>query len=184
MKQFFLHRLPREQVLLAVFVVFAGAIWIFAAVGHVRANQLDWRLAQRDIEDQQRWLARQGEIEARAATAIKSLDPTKTYDATRLASEISAIARDANLTINTEPPRSTQTPQLAIHSVQVTCRRAALSALIKFYQALNQRAPYLGLEQCSILVERNSGGLLTATLQVSSVEVIHPPGAAGPAKAK
>jgi hypothetical protein len=178
MKQFFLLKSHREQLLLVVFAVVAGVIWIFAAIGHVRTDLQDWRLAKADTAEQQMWLERQTDIEARAAAAIKSLDPARTYDATRLASEISAMAREATLTINTEPPRTTQTPQLAVHSVQVTSRRAALGALIKFYQAINQRAPYLGLEQCSLLVERNSGGLLTATLQVSSVEVIHPPAAA------
>jgi hypothetical protein len=172
MKQFFLQRSRREQLLLVIFAVLAGLIWIVAAIGHVRTDLQDWRLAQSDAAAQQLWLDRQGDIEARAAAAIKSLDPARTFDATRLASEVSAIAREAGLTINTEPPHTTQTPELAIHSVQVTCRRAALSALIKFYEALNQRAPYLGLEQCSLLAERNSGGLLTATMQVSSVEVM------------
>jgi uroporphyrinogen-III decarboxylase len=177
MKQYFLQRSHREQMLLTLFVVFAGAIWIFAAAGRLRARLQEARLAHADSAAQQLWLDRQADIEARAAAAIKSLDPARTFDATRLASEISTMAREAGLTINTEPPRTTQTPQLAIHSVQVTSRRAALSALLKFYEALNERAPYLGLEQCSLLVERNSGGLLTATLQVSSVEVIraHPP---------
>jgi hypothetical protein len=172
MKQFFLQRSRREQLLLSAFAVLAGLIWILAAARHVRSDLQDWRQAKSDSGAQQLWLARQGEIEARASAAIKSLDPTRTFDATRLAAEISSIARDAGLTINTEPPRTTQTPELAIHSVQVTSRRATLSALLKFYQALNERAPYLGLEQCSLLVERNSGGLLTATLLVSSVEVI------------
>jgi hypothetical protein len=172
MKSSFLQRSLREQLLLTVFAVFAGAIWIIAAIGHVRTQSQAWQLAQADIGAQQLWLGRQNDIEARAATAIKSLDPARTFDATRLASEISTMAREAGLSINTEPPHTTQTPQLAIHSVQVTSRRAALSALLKFYQALNQRAPYLGLEQCSLLVERNAGGLLTANLQVSSVEVI------------
>lgn len=175
MKQFFLHKSHREQLLLVFFAVAAGVIWIVAAVGHVRADAQDWQLARADATAQQLWFDRQADIEARAAAAIKSLDPARTFDATRLASEISAMAREAALTINTEPPKTTQTPQLAVHSVQVTCRRAALSALLKFYEAINQRAPYLGLEQCSLLVERNSGGLLTATLQVSSVEVIRPP---------
>ncbi|HVU17477.1 MAG TPA: hypothetical protein VHD32_11160 [Candidatus Didemnitutus sp.] len=172
MKAFFLNRSRREQILLTGFVIMAGIIWLLAALGHVRTNRLTWQLAKSDADNQQIVLSREADIEKRASLAIKSLDPTKTYDATHLASEISAIARDAGLTINTEPPHTTQTQELAIHSVQVTSRRAALSALLKFYQSLNERAPYLGLEQCSLLVERNSGGLLTATLQVSSVEVL------------
>ena len=172
MKRRFVQRSLREQLLLAFFIVAAGVTWLVAAAGHLRSQRLELSQARDDIAAQQLWLNRQGEIESRAAAAIKSLDPARTFDATRLASEISTMAHDSGLSINTEPPHTTQTPQLAIHSVQVTCRRAALSALIKFYQALNQRAPYLGLEKCSLLVERNAGGLLTANLQVSSVEVI------------
>lgn len=175
MKQAFLQRNRREQILLTVFIALGAIIWIFAAIGHLRTQLQDWHTAQEDTASQKLWLERRAEIEARAASATKSLDPVKTLDATHLASEISAMARESGLTINTEPPRTTQTPELAIHSVQVTSRRATLSALIKFYQALSQRAPYLGLEQCSLLTERNSGGLLTATLQVSSVQVIHAP---------
>jgi hypothetical protein len=171
MKDSFINRSRREQILVTAFVVLAGIIWLFAAIGHVRDNLQNYQVAKSDAANQQLWLTREADIEKRAREAIKSLDPAKTYDATHLASEISSLARDAGLTINTEPPHTTQTQELAVHSVQVTSRRAALSALLKFYQALNDHAPYLGLEQCSLLVERNSGGLLTATLQVSSVEV-------------
>jgi len=172
MKDYFVQRSMREQLLLAFFAVAAGLTWLVAAAGHLRTQHQDLQQARADLASQQLWLDRQGEIETRATAAIKSLDPAKTFDATRLASEISTMARDAGLAINTEPPHTTQTPQLAIHSVQVTSRRAALSALLKFYESLNQRAPYLGLEKCSLLVEKNAGGLLTANLQVSSVEVI------------
>ena len=50
----------------------------------------------------------------------------------------------------------------------MTFRRANLPALLHFYDDLAKQAPYLNLESIAVQIDRSAGGLLNATLQISS----------------
>lgn len=162
----------REQALLVVFAVLVGVVWLTSAAARLRGEWRDWRTARSDVEAQQFWLDRSADIARRNAEAAKSLDPARTFDSTRLVSEVSAMAREAGLTISTESPRTTKTANFTINVVQATARRATLAAAIKFYEELGKRAPYLGLEECTLQAERGGNGSLSVTLRVASVEVV------------
>lgn len=176
MKQYFVTRTRREQLLLTSLVVLAGIIWSAYAFGRIRTGFGAWRTASADHGAQQLWLDRRAAIDANAAAAVQSLDPRQTLDPTRLVAQISALAAEAGVTANTEPPKTTTANQLAVHSVQVTCRRASLSALVKFYEGIKGKSPYLVLEQCSLTTERGGAGILNASFLISSVEVAAPAG--------
>lgn len=177
MKQFFLTRSRREQLLVTLLVVLTGVIWAAYGFGRTRTQFGVWRSLRTDHALQQRWLDRKTQIDAGTAEAVKTLDPKQTLDPTRLIAQISALAAEAGVTANTEPPKTTNASQLAVHTVQVTCRRASLASLIKFYEGIQGKSPYLVLEQCSLLIERGTAGVLSASFQISSVEVAAPPAA-------
>lgn len=171
MKRFFITRSRREQVLVMLLVVMAGAIWLSSALGRIRSTASAWNSAHQDLKSQQLWLNRRSEIDARTEAAVKSLDPSKTLDPTRLVSQISALASAAGISPSTEPPRTTHANNLAVHTVQVTCRRAKLASVVKFYEGISTRAPYLVLEQCTVQAERGAADLVNASFVLSSVEV-------------
>ncbi len=171
MRRWFQRRHPREQLLLTAFVALGALIWLIAAAGRMRTRWREWHSAQSSLSDQQRWLARRADIEARAAAAVRNLDPAKTYDATRLVSTVNSLAQHAGLTPAIDSPHSERTPQFAYHTVKVTFRRAALPALLSFYDQLAQQAPYLSLEQIALQTERSAAGQLNATLQISATQI-------------
>jgi hypothetical protein len=171
-RRWFQSRNHREQLLVTVFVVLGALVWLAAAAGHVRVRWREWRSVQLDLSNQQRWLARRADIEARAAAAVRNLDPARTYDATKLVSTVNSLASQAGLTPAIDSPHTERTPQFAYHTVKVTFRRAALPALLNFYDALVQQAPYLSLEQIAVQTERAAGGgMLNATLQISATQI-------------
>lgn len=174
MKRFFTTRTHREQLLVALLVVMAGLIWASYAYGRFGTQFSAWRSTRGDYAVQQLWLDRKDRIDADAAAAVKSLDPKQTYDPTGLVAQISALAAEAEVNANTEPPKTTNANQLAVHTVQVTCRRASLSALVRFYEGLQRKSPYLVLEQCSLTVERGGNGILNASFVISSIQVAAP----------
>ena len=55
--------------------------------------------------------------------------------------------------------------------MQVAVRNADLPSLLSFYDALDKRAPYIGLEQFSLTVNPSNPALLNAVMRVSSVEI-------------
>jgi hypothetical protein len=46
-----------------------------------------------------------------------------------------------------------------------------MGALIKFYQELSKRSPYIALEQFSLTVDRATPGQLSASFRAVSVEL-------------
>jgi hypothetical protein len=171
-KAWFLSRLLREKALVLALLVIGALIWMSAAGERLGSALRGFRGAQSTLATQQVWLDARPQIEEAAAAAVQNLDPAKTYDSTFLVAEIMAIAGRAGLAVNTEPPRTQRSPQFSVHTVQVTTRRAELGALLRFYQELASKAPYLGLEQISLQGDRGNPGMINATFQVASVELL------------
>jgi hypothetical protein len=172
MKRVFLNRVLREKVLLTVFVTLAATIWGMSTAQRARVAGIDWRTVRADQAAQMRWLERADDIAAQAVKATRNLDPAKTLNVTRLVGEVSNLATQAGLAADIGAQRTKLgTDRFAFNVVQVNFRGAELPALLRFYAALNRRAPYLALEQCSVAVDRAHPGQLNVSLQVVSVEL-------------
>jgi hypothetical protein len=171
MKNWFLSRTLREKLLLLFFTAAAAVGWLAAATGRLVQGGQGWHSVAVEQENQRLWLGYRAAIEERAAQAVKNIDPGRTLDASHLIGEVSALAGAAGLSVGIDPPRTQRTDRFAYHTVQVTFRRAALGALVNFYEALGRRAPYLALEQCTLAADRTNPAQLNATFSIFSVEV-------------
>lgn len=172
MKPFFLSRALREKILLLAFVMVGALIWLSGVSERASAQWKAIRVTSIDLDVQRRWLLQRERIEREATLAIEHLDPAKAVDSVRLQSELNALARSAGLSnYEVSDSRTERTSQFAVHSVQFSVRNADMAALIKFYQSLSKRAPYLGLRQFRLASNRSNPSQLTATLRVASVEI-------------
>jgi hypothetical protein len=174
-KAWFVAKLLREKILVIGFVLLAALIWLSAAISHLKKARLDFKAAGAELTTQSYWLDNRVAIESAAAAAASNLDSSKTKDATFLVAEVMAMAKRAGLAVNTEPPRTLGSAQFAVHTVLVSSRRAEMSALLRFYQELASRAPYLSLEELSLQGDRSAPGLLNVNLRIASVELIRTP---------
>jgi hypothetical protein len=170
MKRFFFRRSPRERFLILIFLMAAAVVWLWDGLERFQERRTQHQLVAGKLATQQFWLDRKGEIDARAAKAGASFDPARTLDATHLVGEVSALASAAGLSVGVESPRTQRTGQFAYHTVQIGFRRADLASLVKFYRALGQRAPYLALEECSLVANRSNPAEIDARFTVFSVE--------------
>jgi len=173
LKAYFLSRLLREKLLLVVIVVLVALTFLSNFSGRVRRA---WRV-QHDtttaLNLQQTYLTDRATIEASANKAVKNLDPAKTLDDTQLVGELNALARAQGLKFTSDTPRSERTGQFAVHTVQFNLIKMDWNALKSFYVELTKRSPYISLEQFSLQSERANPALLSASLKVSSVEIVH-----------
>ncbi len=172
MRHLFLSRAPRERILILLGLTVAAFLWCTTAAGHLNEAWSASRTTQAEAEVQTLWLAKDKEVHALAAKATSGLESGKGYDAARLVAEAMALAKNAGLNVNTDPPKTQRSGAFAVHSVQLTCRRADLSALIAFYQSIQPSSPYLALGPISIQAERGSGNSVSARLQVTAVELV------------
>ena len=164
MKAFFFTRHVREKILLVAFTALIAAVWLSA-----------WsdRLARFWLNNQQAYLNERSRIEEDARKAVQHLDPARTFDAARLVGELGTIANSAGLTnTSSESPRTDQTSEFAVNSVQFSVRRAELGALLRFYEEVSKRAPYITIEQLTLQADRANPALLNASIRVSSVEIV------------
>lgn len=172
MKALFLSRLLREKVLLLAFALIGAAIWLSGVAERAGVQLKTIKTTSVDLDVQQRWLLQRARIEKEAQLAIEHLDPSRSLDGVRLQSELNTMARAAGLgNYDVSDSRTDRTSQFAVHSVQFMVRNADIGSLIAFYQALNQRAPYLGLEDFKLASNASNPAQLTATWRVTSVEI-------------
>lgn len=168
MKKFFNARSLRERVLLLAFALIGAVWWGAELAGRVSLEVEAWRSVARDAEVQRLWLEQGGRVGERTAEVAKRLDPAKTMNAAQAYAEISRLAQ--GLPVEMGAQRTDRTDAFALHSLQVTIRRTDMASLVKFYTALSARAPYLGLDQCTVSADRASPGLVNAVFRVYSVE--------------
>ncbi|PTY07642.1 general secretion pathway protein GspM [Opitutaceae bacterium EW11] len=173
MKAFFLSRLLREKLLLLGLVAIAAAMWLSSVARRVNTFWMEARVASAELADQKRWLAERGRIEKEAKTAIEHLDPGHTFDAVRLQAELDSIARGAGISKDTsiDDTQVSSGPQFSINSVRFVIRNAEYASLVRFYEELSKRSPYIGIEEFTLVSNRAAPSQLTASLRVSSVEV-------------
>lgn len=171
MKRFFLSRALREKLLMLAFALLAVLIWGGSAMGRGRALWNQATTVRAELATQNIWFQNAAQINARAVAATKSLDPARTLNGTRLVGELSALARQAGLNPNIGSQHTERTEQFAFHAVQVRFNRAELGALLKFYELLSQRSPYMGLEQFAVDADRANPGLLNASFRVVAAEL-------------
>ncbi|MCC6416430.1 MAG: hypothetical protein IT582_11025 [Opitutaceae bacterium] len=170
MKRFFAQRNRRERWLILTFGLFAAAWWITALVGRGRDFYREWQSLRTDAATQALWLQNRDGIMARVDTAGRALDPSKALDSAQSFATLNTMLSGLDAELGSQ--RTDRTDQFALHSMQVNIRRADLAALLDFYENLAARAPYLGIDQCTLATDRANPGKLSASFRIYSVEVV------------
>jgi hypothetical protein len=172
LRAFFLARHLREKLLLFAFALAAAAIWLSSLSGRAGRFIRGVRTTTDTLAEQATWLSNRALVDKAAADAASRLEPARTLDTTRLIAEVSAIASEAGLTNTTSgDPNDLRSGQFAVHTLRFNVSKVDWASLKAFYVALGKRSPYIGIEQCTIQVDRANPAQLTASFQISSVEV-------------
>jgi len=172
LRAFFLSRLLREKLLLVAFAAI-GLLWWGSAFS-TRAGRFlqEKRRTTVALAEQQQWLDNRRMIEAAAQKAAAQLKPELTLDGTRLLAEISGIARDAGLRNVAGGSLTDQSNgQFSIHTLDYTVNRSEWGLLRKFYETLQKRSPYIGIERFQLSADGVNPAQLSLALRVSSVEI-------------
>lgn len=171
LRTYFLNLLLREKVLLVGFVLIFAVWWFSSFAGRAGRFVRDFHRTSEDLAVQRDWLGRHDDVEAASKHAIAQLDPSRTLDSAALQGVLNTLAAGLpNTQIDARPDE--RTDQFAVHTVQFSVRKVEWSALQHFYVELGKRAPYISIEQCSLIADRANPAQLNATMQISSVEIV------------
>ncbi len=168
----FLSRLLREKVLLLGFVALGMLLWLSSFSTRGGRFWREQRTTTVALKEQQQWLGNRSSIDAAVQKAAGRLVAANTLDGTRLATEVSSLASSVGLrNAGGEPSTKTSNGQFSVHTLNYTIRNADFLSLLKFYVALRDRSPYIGIDQFSLTANPANPAQLSLSLRVSSVEI-------------
>ena len=93
-------------------------------------------------------------------------------DQAKLVAEAINATREAGLNANTESPKTSKAGKFAIHSLQMSCRKADLASVLRFYDSVKSRAPYLAIGPLSMTADRGSAGTVTFKATITALELL------------
>jgi len=174
MKHLFFGLQTRERYMALAAIAVAAFLWATSAWGRTRDGWAAWQSLENEAATQVAWLDKQPEIKAAAELAIQGLDAGRGYDSTRLVEEALSAAKDAGLSPTTETPKTQKSGKFAVHTLQLSCRRADLASVVRFYQTISPREPYIAINTLSLQSDRGTSGTVTMVVTLSSLELITP----------
>ena len=173
MKRLFYSLKPSERILALFCAAIVAGFWCTNVVGRVSDGWAEWQSNEGLAAGQKTWSDREREIRNAAATAVQGLDAGHGYDEAKLVAEAVNAAKEAGLNPSTESPK---TPQKAgkfmIHSLPMSCRRADVASVLRFYESVKVRAPYLAIAQLSLAAERGTTGTVNMKVQLTALELV------------
>lgn len=172
MKHFFFSLKPRERLMALAALLVAATLWSTGAWARVRGGWDDWRALEESAVVQKAWLAKEREVRNATALAVQGLDSGHGYDQAKLVAEAVNATKEAGLSANTEAPKTAKAGKFAIHSLQLSCRKADLASVLRFYESVKTRAPYLAIGNLSMTAERGSAGTVTFKATVTALELL------------
>jgi hypothetical protein len=172
MKHFFFSLKPRERFMALAALLVAATLWSTGAWARVQGGWDVWRLLEEDALAQKVTLAKEREVRNATALAVQGLDSGHGYDPAKLVAETVNATREAGLSANTDAPKTTKSGKFAVHSLQFSCRKADIGSILRFYDSVKARAPYLAIGDMVMTTERGSNGTVTFKATLTALELI------------
>lgn len=172
MKHFFFTLQPRERLMALAALLVAATLWSTGAWARVQGSWDGWRKLEAEALVQKEVLAKELEVRTATAVAVKGLDSGQGFDQAKLVAEAVNATNEAGLSANTESPKTTKAGKFAIHSLQLSCRKADIASILRFYESVKSRAPYLAIGDLVMTAERGSAGTVTFKATITALELI------------
>jgi hypothetical protein len=173
MKHFFFSLQTRERVMALLALVIGAIIWSTASWSRVNSGWDAWRSLENENMIQQTWIKNEPTIRQNAAKAIQGLEAGKGYNESQLVAEVIAATKEVGLNASTETPKTQKAGKFALHTMQLSCRKVDMATVVKFYENISPRAPYLSINSLTLQSDRGNSGTVTMTAQLTALELIN-----------
>lgn len=173
LRTFFLTRALREKLLLVAFIVIGVLWWGSAFLTRGGAFWNEQRAMTSRLKVNAEWIKNRSVIEQNEKKTAGSLQPEKTLSANQLLTTVNQLAAESGLkqiTTSGTLPSSTS-GQFAVHSQEFVIRNIDWEALSRFYEALQQRSPYIAIERFTLRSTGNNAAQLELSLKATSMEI-------------
>lgn len=173
LRAFYKRTTLREKLLTLVFIIVIAALWANSWLGRLGAWNDARRSSSVELQTQQQWLDRSEEYATGLARALERVDPSKTFEASKLSEEVDKLLRSSGLSAKADidPVRTREGEIFNDHNLRVRLDRITLAQLIDFSEALRQNSPYINIESVRINANRRNPEELSVRFEINSFDL-------------
>lgn len=173
LRAFYKRTTLREKLLTLVFILVIAALWANSWMSRLSGWNDGRRSSGVELQTQQQWLERRDEYTIGLARALERVDPSKTFEASKLSAEVDSLLRSSNLSAKADidPVRTREGEIFNDHNLRVRLDRISLAQLIEFNEALRQNSPYINIESVRINANRRNPEQLSVRFEINSFDL-------------
>ena len=163
----------REKLLTLLFLLVILFLWTNNWLGRVSEWNAQRTLTSVALETQQQWLDRSDFFDQGLATALKRVDPSKTYDAAQLSGRVDNLTRQISLSgqADIDSVRTREGEIFNDHNLRVRLSRISIAQLIKLNNLLKQETPYINIQSVRIQKNRRNPEQLDVRYEINSFDL-------------
>ncbi len=168
---YFDKRTLREKVLLIVFIWIILLIGLSLTLDGVSNSWQKIKTHWGTLSNQSFWLNNQNGIREQLEKALLSVNPSKTYNASKLIEFLDTQSRSLGINYELSSPRTEVNDLFNIHSVNVNIRGASMKQLLELDTQIQQFFPNIILNSVLLNASRTNPALVDARFVVNSIEL-------------
>ncbi len=162
----------RERYLVSVILWVLLLVWILALLDAFQETWNTYTLNREFRASLESTLDQADEAERLLDRAREGLDGNKTFSGAQLVGRLDSLARQNEVSSFDISTPSTQSTQLFnFHTVRLSIKRARISELIRFDQAVKEHSPYIALGDFRISANKRDPRFLDAVFELVSFEL-------------
>jgi hypothetical protein len=136
----------RERYLMALFVWALLVLWLVWLLGGFQRTWSSFSLNNQLLQTFETTIGQADEAAVLLAAARQGLDGSKTFSAAQLVGRLDSLARENEVTsFDISTPSTIESQLFSFHNVRLSIKRARISELIRFDQAVKTHSPYIAL---------------------------------------
>lgn len=162
----------RERYLVALIVWVLLLAWLLGIVESFQTTWNTYSLNKQLLNSFEDTLEQAGVAEILLTAARQGLDNTKTFSAPQLGGRLDSLARENEVSsFDISSPSTQETDLFSFNSVRLSIKRARISELIRFDQAVKAHSPYIALADFQLTANKRDPRYLDAVFELVSFEL-------------
>ena len=160
----------REKALSILFIGALLAVWFTFQLDRHGLALRDMRSANQLAEQQGLWIVQEDVVEENYQAMIDSIDLDQLPTVDDVGASVDDLNRKFGLNYKTSRPKSIAGRPLTFHVFTIDLDDADYNKLIEFTNEIKTSLPYVSLQSVKLQANRRNGQLLTAKLELKSIE--------------
>jgi hypothetical protein len=162
----------RERYLLAAIIWVILLVWLLSLLDTFQQTWTSYSLNKQLTESFEATLEQSEEAELLLSAARQGLDSNKTFSSAQLVGRLDSLARENEVSsFDISTPSTQETELFSFNNVRLSIKRARISELIRFDQAVKAYSPYIALADFQLSANNRDPRFLDAVFELVSFEL-------------